>query len=193
MDIDRDHRITVSWRSSNPPSLPWDKKSSLISMGVYLFRTSSLIKALIQDAKTPDSSHDFGKDVIPRLIRKARVYAYLYDGYWEDIGTIDAYWNANMAFLSALRPVLDERLADPDGCTIRSLSYPTCRYQEFHHRTGLPDPRRDDPELHHLAGRGDRPERPDQRGDHPRGGPDRTGGETAPGDRRQVRPDPRAV
>jgi len=105
MGINRDHRIIdFLEKPANPPSLPWDKKSSLISMGVYLFRTSSLIRALIQDAKNPRSSHDFGKDVIPRLIPKSRVYAYLYDGYWEDIGTIDAYWKANMAFLAADSP-----------------------------------------------------------------------------------------
>jgi glucose-1-phosphate adenylyltransferase len=105
MGINRDHRITdFLEKPDNPPSLPWDKKASLISMGVYLFRTPILIKALIQDAKSPQSSHDFGKDVMPRLIHKARVFAYLYDGYWEDIGTIDAYWKANMAFLSAASP-----------------------------------------------------------------------------------------
>jgi len=100
--ISRDHRITdFLEKPAKPPSLPWDKKSALVSMGVYLFRTPILIKALIQDAKNSLSSHDFGKDVIPRLIDRHRVYAYLYDGYWEDIGTIDAYWKANMAFLAA--------------------------------------------------------------------------------------------
>jgi len=110
--INREHRI-IDFREkpADPPSLPWDKQHTLISMGVYLFRTSSLIKALIQDAKTPGSSHDFGKDVIPRLIHRARVYAYLYDGYWEDIGTIDAYWNANMSFLSGTPP------CNPDDST----------------------------------------------------------------------------
>jgi len=105
MGVNRDRRIVdFLEKPAKPPSLPWDKKTSLISMGVYLFRTSSLINALIQDAKNPQSSHDFGKDVMPRLIHRARVYAYLYDGYWEDIGTIDAYWKANMAFLSASSP-----------------------------------------------------------------------------------------
>jgi glucose-1-phosphate adenylyltransferase len=117
MGIDRNHRIVdFLEKPAHPPSLPWDNQNSLISMGVYLFRTSSLIQALIQDAKTPQSSHDFGKDVIPRLIRKARVYAYLYDGYWEDIGTIDAYWKANMAFLSSSSP----RLLDDTAWPIRS-------------------------------------------------------------------------
>lgn len=91
-------------KPENPPPLPWDRRSSLISMGVYLFRTATLIRALIQDAKNPESSHDFGKDVMPRIIDRARVFAYLYDGYWEDIGTIDAYWKANMAFLAPSPP-----------------------------------------------------------------------------------------
>jgi len=100
MGISRDRRITdFLEKPLKPPSLPWDKETALISMGVYLFRTPVLIKALILDAKDPLSSHDFGRDVIPRLIHKARVYAYPYEGYWEDIGTIDAYYQANMAFL----------------------------------------------------------------------------------------------
>ncbi len=91
-------------KPDRPPAVPWDNRLSLISMGVYLFRTSVLVRALIEDAKNSASSHDFGKDVIPRLINQAKVYAYLYDGYWEDIGTIDAYWKANMAFLSPSPP-----------------------------------------------------------------------------------------
>jgi len=108
--VDREQRIVKFLeKPDNPPGLPWDKKSSLISMGVYLFRTPALIKALLQDAKDSQSGHDFGKDVIPRMIQKAHVYAYLFDGYWEDIGTIDAYWKANMAFLSPQPPFsLDE-------------------------------------------------------------------------------------
>jgi len=108
--VDREQRIVKFLeKPDNPPGLPWDKKSSLISMGVYLFRTPALIRAVLQDAKDSRSSHDFGKDVIPRMIQKARVYAYLFDGYWEDIGTIDAYWKANMAFLSPQPPFsLDE-------------------------------------------------------------------------------------
>ncbi len=105
IEIDRKQRvIRFLEKPDRPPSLPWNKRDSLISMGVYLFRTPILVKALIQDAKNPASSHDFGRDIIPLLIQKARVCAYLYEGYWEDIGTIDAYWNANMAFLTAEPP-----------------------------------------------------------------------------------------
>jgi glucose-1-phosphate adenylyltransferase len=103
--VDRQQKITdFLEKPQHPPALPWDKKHILISMGVYLFRTPILIRALIQDAKNRHSSHDFGKDIIPKLIQKARVFAYLYDDYWEDIGTIDAYWKANMAFLSSTPP-----------------------------------------------------------------------------------------
>jgi glucose-1-phosphate adenylyltransferase len=108
--VDEDQRmIGFLEKPEDPPGLPWDKNSTLISMGVYLFRTPVLIRALIDDAKNRKSSHDFGKDVVPRLIQKAGVFAYLFEGYWEDIGTIDAYWKANMQFLSDRPPfTMDE-------------------------------------------------------------------------------------
>lgn len=91
-------------KPKKPPVVPWASNESLISMGVYLFRTPILIRALVKDAKNPQSSHDFGKDVIPRMIQEYRIYAYPFEGYWEDIGTIDAYWKANMSFLSSSPP-----------------------------------------------------------------------------------------
>jgi glucose-1-phosphate adenylyltransferase len=110
VSVDEDRRIIEFLeKPADPPALPWERNKSLISMGVYLFRTEPLIRALIEDAKSRKSSHDFGKDIIPRLIRKSGVFAYLFDGYWEDIGTLDAYWKANMAFLSDQPPfALDE-------------------------------------------------------------------------------------
>lgn len=103
--IDRHRRIVQFLeKPEDPPSIPWDEKRSLISMGVYLFQTAVLVRALIQDAKNPASRHDFGHDVIPRLIQKSKVYAYPFEAYWEDIGTIDAYWKANMAFLDSDPP-----------------------------------------------------------------------------------------
>ncbi|MCX6576867.1 MAG: glucose-1-phosphate adenylyltransferase [Candidatus Aminicenantes bacterium] len=91
-------------KPKNPPSVPTDPDHSLASMGIYLFKTPNLIRALIQDAKNAKSTHDFGRDVLPRLIREHKVYAYPFDGYWEDIGTIDAFWKSNMAFLSPEPP-----------------------------------------------------------------------------------------
>jgi glucose-1-phosphate adenylyltransferase len=112
MAVDRSQRIKdFLEKPENPPAVPWDQKQSLISMGVYLFRTNTLVRALIQDAKSARSSHDFGRDIIPRLIERAGAYAYPFDGYWEDIGTIDAFWKANMSFLSSSPPFyLNDRL-----------------------------------------------------------------------------------
>jgi len=77
------------------------------SMGVYLFNTQLLVPILIDDAEDPASSHDFGKDILPRIIGKHRVFAYNFcdenkkeTAYWRDVGTIDAYHEANMDLVS---------------------------------------------------------------------------------------------
>jgi glucose-1-phosphate adenylyltransferase len=115
--VDGECRIVEFMEKPKKPfPTPWDAGKSLISMGVYLFKTPVLIKALLKDARNPRSSHDFGKDIIPSLIDGHRVYAYTFDDYWEDIGTLDAYWEANMAFLSSAPPVI---LKDP-GWPVRS-------------------------------------------------------------------------
>ncbi len=109
--VDGENRIVEFMEKPKKPfPTPWDPEKSLISMGVYLFRTPVLIKALIKDARDPRSTHDFGRDIIPSLIDGHRVFAYTFDDYWEDIGTIDAYWEANMAFLSPSPPLI---LKDP--------------------------------------------------------------------------------
>ena len=78
------------------------KNYNLASMGVYVFNTATLVKYVIEDAKR-DSSHDFGKDILPRIISKKRVFGYvLKQDYWRDIGTIDAYWDASMDIVSPL-------------------------------------------------------------------------------------------
>lgn len=112
MGVNEGHRIVeFTEKPKKPQATPWDPTKILISMGVYLFKTPVLIKALIRDARKSASSHDFGKDIIPSLISDHGVFAYLFDDYWEDIGTIDAYWDANMAFLSASPPSI---LRDPE-------------------------------------------------------------------------------
>jgi len=109
--VDNDRRIVQFMEKPKKPfGTPWEPERSLISMGVYLFKTPVLIKALLKDARNPKSSHDFGRDIIPALIGGHRVYAYTFEEYWEDIGTIDAYWEANMAFLAPDPPVI---LRDP--------------------------------------------------------------------------------
>jgi glucose-1-phosphate adenylyltransferase len=109
--VDEDRRIIEFVEKPKKPfPTPWDSAKSLISMGVYLFKTPILIRALLKDARQATSSHDFGRDIIPSLIADNRTFAYLFDDYWEDIGTIDAYWDANMAFLAADAPSI---LQDP--------------------------------------------------------------------------------
>src|SRR5438067_7455856 len=73
------------------------------SMGIYVFKTDKLIEGLMQDAENPNSSHDFGRDVLPRWIERAKVAAYDFQDlnrktvrYWRDVGTLDAYYEANL-------------------------------------------------------------------------------------------------
>ncbi|PMP94798.1 MAG: glucose-1-phosphate adenylyltransferase [Candidatus Aminicenantes bacterium] len=111
ISIDNDYRIIDFIEKPKRPSpLPWSPDQSLISMGVYLFSTPVLIKALIRDARNPRSSHDFGRDIMPELIKQNKVYAYVFEDYWQDIGTVDAYWQANLDFLTPTPPI---KLADP--------------------------------------------------------------------------------
>jgi glucose-1-phosphate adenylyltransferase len=79
----------------------------LASMGNYIFNTDFLYEQLIKDADTPDSKHDFGRNIIPSIIKGYRIYAYPYrdpatglQAYWRDVGTLDAYWLANMELVS---------------------------------------------------------------------------------------------
>ncbi len=80
---------------------PADPPSEMANMGVYIFNLEVLDRAVWEDHLDPGSSHDFGKDVIPNLIRAgANVYAYPYSGYWVDVGTASSYWQAHMDLLS---------------------------------------------------------------------------------------------
>ena len=84
----------------------------LASMGVYLFDREALIRWLVEDATMTESSHDFGKDLLPRLVARGEpVYAYRFPGYWQDVGTLDSYYRANLEFVQP-QPPLD--LNDPE-------------------------------------------------------------------------------
>ena len=85
---------------------PLQPKSNLGSMGIYVFTTEVLSKALLEDDKDPTSAHDFGKNIIPKLMQTHNVYAYPHSGYWVDVGTVQAYWEAHMDLL-ADQPPLD--------------------------------------------------------------------------------------
>ncbi len=90
----------------NPYTMPDDPSRILVSMGIYVFNTKVLIKRLIEDAKQKNSAHDFGKDIIPRMVASGgKVIAYPFRGimnneYWRDIGTLDAYYDAHMDLIS---------------------------------------------------------------------------------------------
>jgi glucose-1-phosphate adenylyltransferase len=98
---------------------PREADSRLASMGVYLFDREALVNWLIEDAQMPDSSHDFGKDLLPRLVARGEgVFAYRYGGYWQDVGTLDSYFQANMDLLADDPPM---ELNDP-GWVIHTQS-----------------------------------------------------------------------
>ena len=80
---------------------PAKPKSNLASMGIYIFNWKTLRRLLVSDVKNPDSSHDFGKDIIPTMLRDGKsLWAYKLEGYWKDVGTIDSLWEANMDLLN---------------------------------------------------------------------------------------------
>ena len=105
--VDEEHRITrFDEKPAHPIPLPNDPTHAFGSMGIYLFRTQALREHLIADAQE-DTAHDFGKNIIPRMIEQKRVYAFKFQDankkaihYWRDIGTLDAYWEANMDLIA---------------------------------------------------------------------------------------------
>ncbi len=99
MNTDEDGRIN---EFEEKPAKP---KSNLASMGIYVFNTEFLKSYLEADAKDTMSSHDFGKNIIPKMLAdKARLYSYAFDGYWKDVGTIESLWQANMDLLQDQPP-----------------------------------------------------------------------------------------
>jgi glucose-1-phosphate adenylyltransferase len=91
---------------------PKRARSRLASMGVYLFDREALVRWLVEDATRSDSTHDFGHDLLPRLVERGeRVFAYRFRGYWQDVGTLDSYYQSNLDLLSD-HPPFDLRDAD---------------------------------------------------------------------------------
>lgn len=94
MNTDDEKRITEFCEKPKEP------KSTLASMGVYVFRTEALIKYLTEDENDPESSKDFGKNIIPAMLGDGcAMYAFRFDGYWKDVGTPESFWSANMELL----------------------------------------------------------------------------------------------
>ena len=118
MAVDADWKITeFVEKPANPPAMPGDPSRSLASMGIYVFDAQYLYDELTRDIADPESSHDFGKDIIPKAVREGRASAHPFnlscvgakpgeEPYWRDVGTIDAYWDANID-LTATVPMLN--------------------------------------------------------------------------------------
>jgi glucose-1-phosphate adenylyltransferase len=132
--IDGDKRIhEFIEKSSNP-------LSTLASMGIYIFNRNTLIDSSAKDATIQDSVHDFGYSILPSLVKRERVFAYEFAGYWQDIGTVEAYYQANMDLLAVSPrfsldcnwPVLTDHNALPmpqqskDGKVMNSLVSQGC-------------------------------------------------------------------
>jgi glucose-1-phosphate adenylyltransferase len=108
MAVDQHHRVTdFVEKPADPPAMPGHPDRALVSMGVYVFRTAFLIEQLRRDAAAPGSSRDFGKDIIPFLVKNGKAVAHRFSqscvraageehAYWRDVGTVDAYWAANI-------------------------------------------------------------------------------------------------
>jgi glucose-1-phosphate adenylyltransferase len=107
---------------------PKQADSRLASMGVYLFDREALIRWLLEDAAIEGSSRDFGRDILPRLVARGEaVYAYRFTEYWQDVGTLDSYYEANLAFLGE-HPPLD--LGNPDWVVhTQSADRPPVQFQ----------------------------------------------------------------
>ncbi len=107
MTVDTDNRITeFNEKPAEPQPMPGETDAALASMGIYVFNTPFLIEQLIKDADSGTSSHDFGHDIIPSIIDSYRVYAYPFrdesgsqQAYWRDVGTVDAFWSANLELI----------------------------------------------------------------------------------------------
>ncbi|WP_137894691.1 glucose-1-phosphate adenylyltransferase [Ramlibacter sp. 2FC] len=118
MAVDAQRRITdFMEKPDQPPAMPGNDAVSLASMGIYVFNAQYLYQLLEEDLKDPGSSRDFGKDIIPRVVREGRALAHPFsmscvsshaaaEPYWRDVGTIDAFWEANLD-LASVTPELD--------------------------------------------------------------------------------------
>ncbi|APX13505.1 glucose-1-phosphate adenylyltransferase [Tateyamaria omphalii] len=117
MGVDAQSRITSFLeKPADPPATPEDPTKALASMGIYVFSWKFLRELLIRDAEDPNSSHDFGHDLIPDIVKNGKAVAHRFDdscvraeeapSYWRDVGTLDAFWEANID-LTDFTPELD--------------------------------------------------------------------------------------
>ena len=115
MQVDADGRVIgFQEKPSDPRGMPHQPDQALASMGIYVFDALYLLNFLRRDAGISESSHDFGKDIVPQAIHDGAVYAHVFteltdhdkQGYWRDVGTVDSYWKANLELVDVV-PELD--------------------------------------------------------------------------------------
>ncbi len=113
MSVNTDGRVVrFQEKPEDPETVPGHPERCLASMGIYVFNRDFLYEQLIKDADTPNSTHDFGKDLIPAVIARYHVMAHAFrdprsgeQAYWRDVGTIDAFWEANLELIGVTPPL----------------------------------------------------------------------------------------
>jgi glucose-1-phosphate adenylyltransferase len=117
MHVDANNFITdFVEKPKDPPAVPGRPDIALASMGIYVFETKFLMEQLRRDAADPNSNRDFGKDIIPHIVRHGKALAHSFnqscvrsaqesDAYWRDVGTVDAYWQANIDLTDVVPPL----------------------------------------------------------------------------------------
>ncbi len=118
MKVDDDNKVVEFLeKPDNPPSMPGDDSKALASMGIYVFDAEYLYGLLEEDMELPQSNHDFGKDLLPKIVASGEALAHSFslscvqqdetaEPYWRDVGTLEAYWKANLD-LASVMPELD--------------------------------------------------------------------------------------
>ncbi|MFT4925122.1 MAG: glucose-1-phosphate adenylyltransferase [Phenylobacterium sp.] len=126
ISVDENSRVVgFDEKPAHPTPIPGQEDLTLASMGNYIFTTDFLFEQLEKDAKNPDSTHDFGHDIIPNIVKDHKVFAAPFRDennqrpYWRDVGTLDSFWEANMELVS-VKPALD----------LYDQNWPIMTYQE---------------------------------------------------------------
>ncbi|MHA7776875.1 glucose-1-phosphate adenylyltransferase [Roseibium sp. M-1] len=144
---DKDNIIAFVEKPSDPPAMPGHPDLSLASMGIYVFETAYLLDILREDAADPNSSNDFGKDIIPKIVKSGKAMAHPFsrscvmtglekEPYWRDVGTVDAFWQANID-LTDFTPELDIYSNDWPIWTYSELTPPAKFIHNEEGRRGL--------------------------------------------------------
>ena len=140
---DKDNILDFIEKPADPPAMPGNPDLALASMGIYVFETEFMFQLLREDAADPNSSHDFGKDIIPRIVKSGKPVAHPFSRscvrsglektpYWRDVGTVDAFWQANID-LTDFTPELDLYDSDWPIWTYSELTPPA---KFFHNEEG---------------------------------------------------------